>query len=135
MRRGSAGRDSPGSDGALSHGDKNSGNGSKVWGNSVLSANFDAPIDYEDEIEIRQVAQMNELKQFLEANKLEGILSVVSKMRSYMLSLQELRGCSEAEIRDFFGQHADGALVSEEEISRLVSALSSPRPVTDSNDD
>ena len=50
-----------GSDGDLSHCDKNSANGSKVWGNSVLSANFDAPIDNEDEIDIRHVAQMNEL--------------------------------------------------------------------------
>ena len=45
---------------------------------------------------------MNELKQFLEMNNLEGIISVVTKMRTYMLSLQELRGCTEAEIRDFF---------------------------------
>jgi len=40
----------------LSHYDKISANGSKVWGNSVLSANFDAPIDNEDEIDIRRVA-------------------------------------------------------------------------------
>ena len=34
----------------------NSANGSKVWGNSVLSANFETPIDNEDEQDIRQVA-------------------------------------------------------------------------------
>ena len=77
---------------------------------------------------------MNELKQFLEMNNLEGIISVVTKMRTYMLSLQELRGCTEAEIRDFFAKHAEG-VVSEEEISRLLSALSSPRPRAVSNDE
>ena len=35
---------------------KNSATGSKVWGNSVLSANFEAPIDNEDEDDIRKVA-------------------------------------------------------------------------------
>ena len=44
--------------------------GSKVWGNSVLSANHDTPVDNwaeqsEDFDEIRQIAAISEVKQFL----------------------------------------------------------------------
>ena len=44
----------------------NSQAGSKVWGNSVLSANFEAPIDNEDENDIMRVASLNTLRLFFE---------------------------------------------------------------------
>ncbi len=53
-----------------SHGERNSANGSRVWGNSVLSANFETPIDNEDENEIRRLAASNTLKRFLQMNNL-----------------------------------------------------------------
>lgn len=55
-----------GDEGCLSNGSKGSANGSKVWGNSVLSANFETPVDNEqDEDDIRQLAELNTLKQSL----------------------------------------------------------------------
>ena len=53
-----------GASGGSSNGDKSAA-GSKVWGNSVLSANFEAPVDNEedDEFEVRRIAAQNSLRQ------------------------------------------------------------------------
>ena len=72
-----------GDEGCLSNGSKGSANGSKVWGNSVLSANHETPIDNciepsdEDLMEIRQYAANTEIKQFLRKNNLEAFESLL----------------------------------------------------------
>ena len=59
--------------------------GSKVWGNSVLSANHETPIDNciepsdEDLMEIRQYAANTEIKQFLRKNNLEAFESLLQR--------------------------------------------------------
>lgn len=103
-----------------SHDDKNSATGSKVWGNSVLSANFEAPIDDEDENEIRQVASLNTLKQFMLENDLQVLISILDRLK-HDISLEELRRYSDDWIRQFF--HANAEEVPDEIISKLIVAL------------
>ena len=61
--------------------------GSKVWGNSVLSANHDTPVDNwvepneEDLDEIRQIAANSEIKQFLRKNNLEAFEGLLERCR------------------------------------------------------
>ena len=110
-----------------SHGDRNSATGSKVWGNSVLSANFEAPIDIEDEDDeddIRQFAAFNSLRHFLQQNDLHVFLHAVDSL--HQVSLDDLKRYDESQIRQFFAAHAgeDG----EDNLSRLVEALHKRSP-------
>lgn len=77
-------RNESGSEGS-SHGERNSGNGSRVWGNSVLSANFETPIDNEDENEIRCLAAKNTLKRFLQVNNLQVFVEIVERFKDLTL--------------------------------------------------
>ena len=79
--------------------------GSKVWGNSVLSANFEAPIDNEDEDDIRKVADKNTLKRFLQDNNLQDIMRVIETRRD-SVTLSSLKHLSEQQIHQFFQESA-----------------------------
>lgn len=97
----------------------NSATGSKVWGDSVLSTNHEAAIDSNDDGEgladsdieegeglesdgddvqmtdIRRVAALNSLKQFLEANDL-GVLVNITSRKCQGMSLDVLKTKSES---------------------------------------
>ena len=66
--------------------DREPTNGSKVWGNSVLSANHETPIDNwvennEDLNEIRKIAANTEIKQFLRKNNLEAFEGLLERFQ------------------------------------------------------
>ena len=84
---------------------KSSATGSKVWGNSVLSANFEAPIDNEDEDDIRKVADKNTLKRFLQDNNLQDIMRVIETRRD-SVTLSSLKHLTEQQINQFFQESA-----------------------------
>ena len=85
---------------------KGSGNSSnKVWGNSVLSANFcEAPIDNQDDNDIQQIASRNTLRHFLAENDLHVIIDSLPKLQN--LTLEQLKKSTEPQIHQFFQQNA-----------------------------
>ena len=93
-----------------SNGGRNSGNGSRVWGNSILSANFETPVDNEDENEIRRLAASNSLKNFLQVNNLVVFQTIVDRYKD--LTLEQLKAYSEAEIRHFCQMNATADVTS-----------------------
>lgn len=107
-------------DRSSSNEEKNSATGSKVWGNSVLSANFEAPIDDEDENDIRQLASLNTLKHFLQENDLHVLVNVMDRLR-HDISLEELKRYNDDWVRQFF--HANAEEVPDETIDKLIGAL------------
>ena len=100
---------------------KSSATGSKVWGNSVLSANFEAPIDNEDEDDIRKVADKNTLKRFLQDNNLQDVMRVIESRRD-SVTLSSLKHLSEQQIHQFFQESAPNK-VSAEQVTELFNAL------------
>ena len=113
--------------------------GSKVWGNSVLSANHETPIDLciepsdEDLMEIRQFAANTEIKQFLRKNNLEAFEGLLQRcFKDYKsLTLQELAKFDAVRISMFCSQQyistlEDGQRLetpTTEQINRFVDAL------------
>lgn len=91
---------------------KSSATGSKVWGNSVLSANFEAPIDNEDEDDIRKVADKNTLKRFLQENNLQEVMKVIESCRD-SVTLASLKHFSEQQIHQFFQESAPSQVSAE----------------------
>ena len=100
---------------------KSSATGSKVWGNSVLSANFEAPIDNEDEDDIRKVADKNTLKRFLQDNSLQDVTRVVESHKD-LVTLASLKRLNEPQIHEFFQESAPGQ-VSTDKVTELFNAL------------
>ena len=100
---------------------KSSATGSKVWGNSVLSANFEAPIDNEDEDDIRKVADKNTLKRFLQDNSLLEVMRVIES-RSDSVTLASLKRFTEPQIHQFFQESAPSQ-ISAEKVTELFNAL------------
>ena len=100
---------------------KSSATGSKVWGNSVLSANFEAPIDNEDEDDIRKVADKNTLKRFMQDNSLLDVMRVIESRRD-SVTLASLKRLTEPQIHHFFQESAP-CQISAEKVTELFNAL------------
>ena len=93
--------------------DLSSDRGGKVWGNSVLSANHDTPIDHwaennEDLDEIRQIAAISEIKQFLRQNNLEtfNVLLEMCCKKNKDLTLKDLAKYDANKISQFLSQQS-----------------------------
>ena len=104
---------------------KNSANSSnKVWGNSVLSANFcdaisEAPGDNQDENDIKQIASRNTLRHFLANNDLDVIVDYLPRFQD--TTLEQLKTYAEPMIHQFC--QANFSDLGPEHVTKLINAL------------
>lgn len=82
-----------------------------------MSANYEVPIDDEDESDIRQVAVLNSLKHFLLENDLGAFIDIIERLDKNF-SLEKLRSYNDVQIRGFFSTNANEK--SDENVTKLI---------------